>query len=452
MEAHVYLALDELSFLYDNDSDLSEASGACWISRDQGCSWQPESLSEVRSHCGDVNHSETNAPQRDQNNEQNNASTTPIFATVLIPSHYVLCTRIEVPKKQQRHLERILPFLCEEKIANDLDDAHIAMGAVDQKTNQVAVRIIDRQLLETLLSHLNSHQIQVQRLLCTHELIASEQNTFWFDSEIACLGTADENITTEARNAVATIDSWYSTQPSDQLKSLELLSPLSELTTSMQLTIDQWRSQGASITVKLSADDGQCLADSWCRAARKRDITFDLATSHGIDLLCGDFQPKTIQSQTNRWQPFLQAASLLLVLNIAYLFGSGLYWESQAQTTHAESEALYREYFPKDKRIINIKTQTLNHLNQRPENIDAGALRLLTEFLPGWKEHKQHLKLKSLRYQQQRNELILEVEAKSIGQLDQLQQSLGKRAELMSANEDDGQGAHGRLRFKGSNG
>jgi len=139
----------------------------------------------------------------------------------------------------------------------------------------------------------------------------------------------------------------------------------------------------------------------------------------------------------------------LFAFNFIYLLGSGLYWQRQADQVQAKNEALYREYFPQDRRIVNIKTQTLNHLHQQSTTSDNGALLLLSELLSSWQEHKRHITLKSLRYQQQRNELLLEIDANSIGRLDQLRQSLGKRAELLSANEDGDRGANGRLKYKG---
>lgn len=451
MEAHFVLALADLSFL-DNDGDSNTAVPRCWVSSNHGHNWQEETIDDAYCHFVNKSTSEVGVSlneQKEEGSNRNAADSTPVGVTVLIPSHYVLSSCIEVPKKQQRHLETILPFLCEEKIANDLDDAHIATGAMGQPTNKVAVRIIDRRLLERLLSFFESHKIRVQKLFSQNDLISVSENKFFIDTEFASLRTINESITTDAANAVSVIDSWYNIQTSDQLESLELSSPLDELSTSMQLTIDQWRSQGASIIVELNSSNAPYSDGYWDRTRNNQETGFDLTASKGIDLLCGDFQPKAIHSKTSHWQSLVQVAGLLLALNLAYLYGSGLYWQSRAQTIHDNSRALYREYFPQDKRIINIKTQTLNHLNRQTDTVDAGALKLLTEFLPGWQAHKQSIRLKSLRYQQLRNELLLEVEATSIDHLDQLQQSLGDRAELLSANKDSDRGARGRLRFKG---
>jgi len=434
MQPQLILAINE----WPSSDHSLHASNAkehtSWILDTQSNSWKTVDLSDIESR-----------------HVQEDSANGKVSATVFIPSQHVLCSNVDIPKKQQRHLDKILPFLCEEKIASDIDDVHIATGAI--QAEKASIRVIEKETLESLLSYLERYDIRALQVFCDSDLVLENENLLWLDSEIACLITNNQSVTTDAHNAVTLIDSWYDAQVTDALEPLNVFITSAEPSTEVQLTIDQWRSQNAQIDITTNTAKGATLTESlWLLRERFKQgklSDVDVINPRGINLLSGPYQPQSLESHSGRWRAVVQAACILFAFNFIYLLGSGLYWQRQADQVQAKNEALYREYFPQDRRIVNIKTQTLNHLQQQSTTSDNGALRLLSELLPSWQEHKRHITLKSLRYQQQRNELLLEIDAKSIGRLDQLRQSLGNRAELLSANEDGDRGANGRLKYKG---
>ncbi len=434
MQPQLILAINEWPRPDHSLNALSAKKHTSWIFEPQSNSWKTVNLSDIESQY-----------------PQENSANGKVSATVFIPSQHVLCSNVDIPKKQQRHLDKILPFLCEEKIASDIDDVHIATGAI--KAEKASIRVIEKETLESLLSYLEQYDIHALQVFCDSDLALENENLLWLDSDIACLITNNQSVTTNALNAVTLIDSWYDTQVTDVQEPLNVVITSAEPSTEVQLTIDQWRSQNAQIAITTNTAKGATLTESlWLLKERFKQGKLsdaDLINPRCINLLSGPYQPRSLEPQNGRWRTVVQAACILLAFNFIYLLGSGLYWQRQADQVQAKNEALYREYFPQDRRIVNIKTQTLNHLHQQSATSDNGVLRLLSELLPSWQEHKRHITLKSLRYQQQRNELLLEIDAKSIGRLDQLRQSLGNRAELLSANEDGDRGANGRLKYKG---
>jgi len=434
MQPQLILAINEWPSSDHSLNALSAKEHTSWIFEPQSRSWKTVNLSDIESQ-----------------HLQEGSANGKVSATVFIPSQHVLCSNVDIPKKQQRHLDKILPFLCEEKIASDIDDVHIATGAI--QAEKASIRVIEKETLESLLSYLQQYDIRALQVFCDSDLALENENLLWLDSDIACLITNNQSVTTDALNAVTLIDSWYDSQVTDALEPLNVFITSAEPSTEVQLTIDQWRSQNAKIDITTNTAKGATLTESlWLLRERFKQDKFsdsDAINPRCINLLSGPYQPQSLESQSDRWRTVVQAACILLVFNFIYLLGSGLYWQHQADQVQAKNEALYREYFPQDRRIVNIKTQTLNHLHQQSATSDNGVLRLLSELLPSWHEHKRHITLKSLRYQQQRNELLLEIDAKSIGRLDQLRQSLGNRAELLSANEDGDRGANGRLKYKG---
>jgi len=436
MQPQLILAINEWPSSDHSLNTKTANEHTSWILDTQSNCWKTVDLSDIESRY-----------------RQEDSANGKVSATVFIPSQHVLCSNVAIPKKQQRHLDKILPFLCEEKIASDIDDVHIATGAI--QAEKASIRVIEKETLESLLSYFERYDIRALQVFCDSDLVLENENLLWLDSDIACLITNNKSVTTNALNAVTLIDSWYDTQVTDALEPLNVFINSAEPSTEVQLTIDQWRSQNAQIHITTNTAKGATLTESlWLLRERFKqdkpsDSDSDLINPRCINLLSGPYQPQSLESQSGRWRAVVQAACILLAFNFIYLLGSGLYWQRQADQVQAKNEALYREYFPQDRRIVNIKTQTLNHLQQQSTTSDNGALRLLSELLPSWQEHKRHITLKSLRYQQQRNEVLLEVDAKSIGRLDQLRQSLGDRAELLSANEDGDRGANGRLKYKG---
>ena len=172
------------------------------------------------------------------------------------------------------------------------------------------------------------------------------------------------------------------------------------------------------------------------------------AQHRAINLLQGRFAQPGRNTGSGNWRPFAIAAGVLIVLNLVYLLGSGFYFKQRSNSLHGASVELYRSYFPDDRRIINIRTQTRNHLNQAGGSGDSDFMQLLQAFVAPWRETRDQIKLNSLRYNQARGELLLDMEARSIEQLDKLRVGLGQQAELLSASENEN-GVRGRIRLHG---
>lgn len=375
-----------------------------------------------------------------------------INAMVLVSSLVVSSSYICIPPKQRRHIDKILPFLCEEKVASDIDDVHIATG--DVGADKTPIRVIEKRQLESLIGYLKHFRIRPLQVFCDSDIAPTDKHCFWLDDINACLVSETESITTNANNAIQVIDSWYGSQNSPTLLPLDVYIAQPDVSTELRLSLDQWRSQGAEIAIQTDNKVGELLAESlWYvkyRQASSESKTPDAIGRQCINLLTGSYRVESSKRTDGKFKHVAIAASLFVALNLFYLVASGFYWQAQADKTYQQSEALYREFFPQDRRIVNIKTQVQNHLGQRASSGSDGVLTLLSDFLPSWEPQKHQIELKSLRYHQQRNELLLELDAQSITQLDQLGQALGDRAELLSANENGSDGASGRIKYKGA--
>ncbi len=383
---------------------------------------------------------------------------------LFIPGQLVLSTTLQVPAKQQRHLTRILPFLCEESLACDPADVHISAGR--PQGSAVPVRIMDRQLLTTLLALLRQHGIELAGLYSESELLAASVQPphalLWL-ADNACHWLHEGNVlTTAAANAPPLLQQLLTESPgtTDNERQLRVISnstlqhPVTEQLNLLRSS--GWQVQESIIAAELPsllprvpacADTGGSDSDT---DKTTSGIEQNLSASSAINLLSGAFAPPRRHSQGPLpLRALATAAALLLTLTCAYQLVSGWYLHHRAAQFAQQSEALYREYFPADQRIIDIRRQTESHLRSANTTGSGSFFQLLDGVRRSWDTHGDQVNLRTLLYQRQRQEMLLDVEAASIAQLDQLQQSLGSRAELLSAIEVEQNGVRGRIRMSG---
>ncbi len=392
-------------------------------------------------------------------------------ATVFIPNLHVLSIEVTAPRKQHKYLAQILPFLCEEKLACDIDSVHISHGPAVGET--IPVRIIQRSLLQELRQLMQDQGLILEAIYSdgdpVNALIPYGGQLLWVDAQ-HCLAVARQNhqavlCSAPPEQAPALLQSMSAT---DELNVYR--QPLVNGTLDCEITLglEELSRQGAIIhnhTLPNPTTETDTIQTSWLarQEAVRPSGTVEQAsplplgpeqlTASSINLLSGEFTPKTVKKAGFRWQPVAMAATMLLGLNVLYLLASGFYFEVKAEQLRADSETLYREYFPQDKRIINIQTQVQNHLNRGANSQQNGFIALLGQFYPNWKQHSNQLSLRSIRFNRDRQEMLLDIDSNSIEQLDQLRRALGEQAELLSANENKTQGGQtgvkGRIKLTG---
>lgn len=378
---------------------------------------------------------------------------------VFLPCLHILHTQVQVPKKQQKHLSQILPFLCEDKLSCDIEDVHLAAGQIQNET--VAVRVIQRSLLDHLLDKLNRLGIQPRGLYSDAEPLLHLGGTHLWLSLSRCLLVDQQRVIelppTQATHLTALLQSRFA-QPDTSLdaeppapqvivyRDPELKRCAENVALNVQL--EALRSQGCSVDEAPMAPARDSATDHMLLLAYAAQ-GIELTPQRYTNLLTGPYLPVRQDPRKFSWQPLAWVASVFVGLNLLYLLASGVYFDQRAHQLQLGSEQLYRQYFPQDRRVVNIRAQTQAHLDKSRQGANEGFLNLLGQVHPAWEQHQNNLQLKSLRYHAQRRELLLDLESNTIGQLDQLQQTLGPRAELLSANEDNNNGARGRIKFQG---
>ncbi len=364
---------------------------------------------------------------------------TPTQIDVYLSGVNVLASTVTAPRKQHKHLARILPFLCEEQLAQDIDSLHVVAGRIF--ADNVTVCAISKRLLSQLLALLDECHLAPSRISSEVDLLRTAlqpgQSLLWVDQHCCQLVIAQQAVSLAREQLKYALETLQQQAEANLLLCYDPGSAGPEI----NLAIEDLKARGTTVIEQpLDHPELSCLQQLFQLA---------LASGAAINLLQGPYASKKNTANTINWRPLALAASVLVGLNLVYSLASGIYFSSQAGALHQQSEALYRSYFPDDKRIINIKTQTQGHLSRGQGYSNGGFLHMLHNFIGPWGDYRNQLTLKSLRFNQQRDELLMEIESRSIEQLDKLQSSLGERAELLSANED-GNSVRGRIKLQGS--
>ena len=148
-----------------------------------------------------------------------------------------------------------------------------------------------------------------------------------------------------------------------------------------------------------------------------------LETGNKLNLRQGNYRShRAKRSVELPWQAFATAASVLFVL--AIVLNGVRYWQlnSQSETLKAQAEQLYRDAFPGNTRIVNLKVQLQRQLDGLGlgNSDQVSVLAVLQQLEPAFKSEPD-LQLELLRFQN--NELRLQATAKSFSQFESFQQA-----------------------------
>ncbi|WP_237061517.1 MULTISPECIES: type II secretion system protein GspL [Microbulbifer] len=168
------------------------------------------------------------------------------------------------------------------------------------------------------------------------------------------------------------------------------------------------------------------------------------------NLLVGDYRPVGSADESSWWIKPLKVAAACFVLQLMLFLAGGAYYSWQAGQQDAQARALFAELFPNARAGADVRRQIQGYLNQAG-NGGAGFARQVTTLSQAWEQHRgEPLQLQSLRFDGNRGEMVIQLQAASLGELDGFVGRLSSgqyRAELLAANELE-DGVSGRIRLR----
>lgn len=326
---------------------------------------------------------------------------------VLIPTREVILTEVTVPKGAARQLERVIPFLVEEDLAQDAEALH--WSVLSQQGDRAHVCGVDRVLLTSWLDEFHAHSIQVDKVL----------------PDVLAVPPYAEGL-----RAVKDGEQWLVRKGDFQGISLE------EAWFDLFAQSDWVQSEQSALP--LCADHP--LPDSMLNEPPSRqgwsvesappllDRLAEQAAMSSMNILSGALQPASSWKTSWRiWRPAMIAAGLLLVLYGVYSWVYVSHLESQAAQYHAESERIVRVTLPERHNIPTV-SYLKRLMTQEEQRLSGGAgdsvwlnmLEQVAAALPA----DGHTSLKALRYDQNRQEMQLQIQGRDFEQLEQVREQL----------------------------
>ncbi len=353
---------------------------------------------------------------------------------VLAATDYA-CHWLSLPGVSQRHLARALPFALEESLIGDvLEYLIVPAGSADKKIRAyvVANEQIERLLDACELHHLQVHEVIPETSLLQQELLMQRSDAGWL---MNLPGVFEGFVSDAALTPV-----------------LESLFDLQAVTLPA-LTIRAGQLDQAQLlkTTLETSFPGQ-IADIRCEPANTQALP--LIPARPCNLLTGRFQVKLPQEQKPApwWTVLAGMAAVWIVIWTLGLFLDVQRLQSQASQVQQQTVSLYQRLFP-GERVRALERQIREKINGGSSTDDTGflsATHILAKVYQQESLQKQ-VQLTSLRFNDRLQELMVEVQASGLNELQVLRQALeqaGLKAEIASATNDNN-GVKGRIRIGG---
>lgn len=346
-----------------------------------------------------------------------------------------MVTAVAIPSAKPQHIRAVAPNLLEEYIATDLDDLHVALGErpIDGSIGVVAVA---RETITELIATVHSCGFEAETVSVDALLLPFSPHT------LAVLLCPDRAVLRWSLHHGAAIE--FESLPS-LVTALQREHSLQYLAVTTLASADEAMHKVRRDLEMLAAAQGMTFSHTGAYQQEAIEFWAEMLahTPTPINLCQGEFTSIAPGDRLwRRWRPLAYAAGICLALQIGVHLVVGAVLQHQAHTLHQQTEALYRELFPQDKRIVNIRQQLLNHLNIEQTTEHLPFLSLFDRFAEGIRgissaEHP--VQLRSLSFDATTGQLNAELIVQNIEALDNLQKRLNGhslKAKVISAGHE----------------
>jgi general secretion pathway protein L len=272
---------------------------------------------------------------------------------VLVPSHKVLLTSVNLPIRNPARLRQALPFALEEQVAEDLAVLHFA-GGRRRPNGEVPAAIVRRHDLEKWLGGLRQVGLEAAAVYAEQDAMPdSPTATVWLIDGESCLvrRPGEEPIAIEGRS----IDEFLlfgDPRQDDDDKSAHLTVYMGPD------DADRYSACLEALRAQLGSVDIQLLQEG-----ALPHLASKVVREPGINLLQGEYAPRT--GMEKLWRPW-RAAAILLVTLIAVSIGRDVAELVRLSKMDAEldgaMDTVFREAMPDVQRIVNHKRQMESRL------------------------------------------------------------------------------------------
>jgi general secretion pathway protein L len=340
---------------------------------------------------------------------------------VLIPGENVFLTRAKVPSRKPRQILQALPFAVEDQLSVEVEQTHLAMGARSEH-GEIHVAVIDQDLMRTWRDMLETCGIQPRIIVPDTLCVPRSQNevSILLDGNRVLFHVSTNEGMVVEREQVSLLLELLANGASDIAESKRTFHIFTDASDEHEVLFLQWQAELDRALTNEVMDYPPF--ETLCRGYHR----------NAINLLQGDFSPESVQSTTSaRWSSVAALLVIGVLLHVSFLVGKGIYLNTQADKYLVQSETLYKEIYPNDKNVRDMRRRWRAHIEGT--GMDAsGANGFLDVFsLAAAGLNNSKLQLDNINYNQQRGDLILQLRASASDQLVAYSQEI-TNAELVS--------------------
>ncbi len=358
----------------------------------------------------------------------------PEDVVLLIPAEHCLSIRCTVPGRTVGQMRRALPYAVEEFIADDIDTMHLAVAAV-KRNEPVDTVLIDRELLSSWLASLASHGVVPGHALPDTALLPQTPGTVavLFDDQRVLIRAMHQMAAAEAATLPLALQSLVAAAGSAPLQVLMVNGNLGR-------------------TARAAVEQAGDAPIDWVELQTEVTPLAYLAAAYpaasgSMNLLQGSYAPVHLRSDAwVRWRGVAALLGIWFVVLLGSETVTGLWADYRAETLSADVDALYREFFPNDRRVLDPYKQMAAHLGA---SAAAGPsfLNLLASLGEGLAAEPTAA-LHSVSFNDGRSELGAEVAVAGFDALEKLKNAWAKTGVAVEIASADQQGAQVQARIR----
>ncbi|BCD87395.1 hypothetical protein PSm6_38020 [Pseudomonas solani] len=164
-----------------------------------------------------------------------------------------------------------------------------------------------------------------------------------------------------------------------------------------------------------------------------------LASHLGSELAQAEFQVRQEHRHQRFLRPVLALVGLWVVLQWGFYLAQGWHLRHEGDNYAAANEALYRELFPQDSKLINLRAQFDQHLAAGTATGQGRLLGLLDQAADALLAEGAQVRVQQLDFSNTRGDLSMQVQAPGFDALERLRERLiaaGLAVQLGSASRE----------------
>lgn len=360
--------------------------------------------------------------------------------TLLLPAELCLHDCVQLPARSQRQAMQALPFVVEEQLADDIEHVHLAIGA-KRTDGRWPVLVVDLAIMAALLDLCEEKNLRLRSVFTDAQLLPAAQG------QLSILMHGDR-VLLHGDSIVAALDF-------DIASGMVGLLVGERVFTQVDIRHDAGDDRHDLLAQQLSSEFSAAGETKVSITTSEQSLAPALVSariSTAINLLQGRFVVRQPSGTVAWWQIAAAVVVFAWLGQFGLQVSSGWFFNRGATKLELIAEDQYRKLFPEAKQVSNPRKRLESRLAAGSEGGAETSFAVMfgnsvqaLNTLPD----REGISIEQLRYESKRGSLEMELKAKSIDQLDQFKQALGKKglsARISSANDSDG-GISGRMQI-----